>query len=171
MKNIVLIGFMGSGKTSVGIRLSYRLRRTMTDTDRKIERLYRMTVSEIFERMGEEAFRDMETQCLEKLLRESRGQIIAVGGGLPMRDHNRELLRRLGTVIYLRVRPESVCSRLAADTTRPLLQGEDRVKKVQKLMEERAPIYESAANITIDVDGKIVDEIVDEILEKTEGKR
>lgn len=165
MKNIILTGFMGSGKTSVGIRLSYRVRRTMTDTDKKIERLYRMKISEIFERLGEEAFRDMETQCLEKLLEETRGQIISVGGGLPMRERNRELLRQLGTVIYLRVRPETVCSRLAADTTRPLLQGEDREEKVQKLIEERGPIYESAADIIIDVDGKIVDEIVDEILE------
>ena len=64
MKNIILIGFMGSGKTSVGIRLSYRLRRTLTDTDKKIERLYRMSISEIFGRFGEEEFRNMETQCL-----------------------------------------------------------------------------------------------------------
>ncbi len=101
MKNIILTGFMGCGKTSVGIRLSYRVRWTMTDTDRKIERLYRMSVSEIFEKMGEEAFRDMETHCLEKLLDEPQGQIIAVGGGLPIRSRNRELLKRLGWVVYL----------------------------------------------------------------------
>ena len=80
MKNIILIGFMGSGKTSVGIRLSYRLRRTLTDTDKKIERLYRMSISEIFGRFGEEEFRNMETQCLEKLLEEPKGRIISVGG-------------------------------------------------------------------------------------------
>ena len=74
MKNIILIGFMGSGKTSVGIRLSYRLRRTLTDTDKKIERLYRMSISEIFGRFGEEEFRNMETQCLEKLLEEPKGR-------------------------------------------------------------------------------------------------
>ena len=76
MKNIILIGFMGSGKTSVGIRLSYRLRRTLTDTDKKIERLYRMSISEIFGRFGEEEFRNMETQCLEKLLDECKCRII-----------------------------------------------------------------------------------------------
>ena len=132
MKNIILIGFMGSGKTSVGIRLSYRLRRTLTDTDKKIERLYR---------------------------------IISVGGGLPMRDCNRELLKRLGWVVYLRVKPLTVCERLEADTSRPLLQGEDREEKVRSLLEQRAPVYESAADIIIDVDGKIVDEIADEILQ------
>ena len=139
MKNIILIGFMGSGKTSVGIRLSYRLRRTLTDTDKKIERLYRMSISEIFGRFGEEEFRNMETQCLEKLLEEPKGRIISVGGGLPMRDCNRELLKRLGWVVYLRVKPLTVCERLEADTSRPLLQGEDREEKVRSLLEQRAP--------------------------------
>lgn len=166
MRNIILIGFMGSGKTSVGIRLSYRLRRVLTDTDKKIERLQRMTVSEIFERFGEAEFRNMETQCLERLLEEPEGQIISVGGGLPMRSRNRELLRRLGTVVYLRVKAGTVCARLAADTSRPLLQGEDREEKVQRLLEKRAPVYESAAEIIVDVDEKTLDEIVDEILEK-----
>ena len=169
MKNIILTGFMGCGKTSVGIRLSYRVRRTMTDTDRKIERLYRMSVSEIFEKMGEEAFRDMETHCLEKLLEEPQGQIIAVGGGLPIRSRNRELLKQLGWVVYLRVKPETICSRLATDTTRPLLQGEDREEKVRALMSARGSFYESEADIMIDVDGKTVDKIVDEILGKIEG--
>lgn len=166
MKNIILIGFMGSGKTSVGIRLSYRLRRTLTDTDKKIERLYRMSISEIFERFGEEEFRKMETQCLEKLLEEPGGRIISVGGGLPMRGCNRELLKKLGTVVYLRVKPHTVCRRLASDTSRPLLQGEDREEKVRSLLEERSPVYESAADIIIDVDEKIVDEIAGEILQK-----
>lgn len=150
----------------MGIRLSYRLRRTLTDTDKKIERLYRMSISEIFERFGEEEFRKMETQCLEKLLEEPGGRIISVGGGLPMRGCNRELLKKLGTVVYLRVKPHTVCHRLASDTSRPLLQGEDREEKVRSLLEERSPVYESAADIIIDVDEKIVDEIAGEILQK-----
>ncbi len=170
MKNIILTGFMGCGKTSVGIRLSYKMRRTLTDTDKKIERLYRMSVPEIFEKLGEEAFRDMETQCLERLLEEPEGQIIAVGGGLPMRERNRGLLKKLGRVVYLRVKPETVCIRLAADTQRPLLQGGDKEEKVRALMEKRASLYEDAADITIDVDEKTIDVIVNEILEKTEGE-
>ena len=130
MKNIILTGFMGCGKTSVGIRLSYRVRRTMTDTDRKIERLYRMSVSEIFEKMGEEAFRDMETHCLEKLLDEPQGQIIAVGGGLPIRSRNRELLKRLGWVVYLRVKPEqSAASGDGYDKTAFAGRGQGRKSK------------------------------------------
>lgn len=167
-KNIILIGFMGCGKTSVGIRLSYRIRRTMIDTDKMIERLQKMTVSEIFDRMGEEEFRKMETQCLERLLEESEEQIISVGGGLPMREENRKLLKQLGTVIYLRVTPQTVCERLANDTTRPLLQGENPQEKVRNLMALRTDIYESAADVIIDVDEKDFDTILDEIMERVE---
>lgn len=170
MKNIILIGFMGCGKTNVGIRLSYRLRRTMIDTDKMIERLYRMTVSEIFDRLGEEEFRKMETQCLERLLTEKEGQIIAVGGGLPMREENRALLKKLGTVVYLRVTAETVCTRLASDTTRPLLQGDNPREKVHTLLEARAPIYESAADVIVDVDDKDFDTIMKEIMKKAEGE-
>lgn len=81
-----------------------------------------------------------------------------------MRRRNRELLKRLGTVVYLRVKARTVCTRLAADTSRPLLQGEDREEKVQSLLEKRSPVYESAAEIIVDADEKTLDEIVDEIL-------
>ena len=83
-----------------------------------------------------------------------------------MREDNRELLKKLGTVIYLRVRPETVCSRLPGDTSRPLLQGEEKDEKVKRLLEMRAPVYESAADIAIDTDEKTTDGIVDEILER-----
>ena len=78
-------------------------------------------------------------------------------------------MKQLGWVVYLRVKPETICSRLATDTTRPLLQGEDREEKVRALMSARGSFYESAADIMIDVDGKTVDKIVDEILGKIEG--
>lgn len=162
--NIILIGFMGCGKSSVGIRLSYRLRRPVIDTDKMIERLYRRTVSEIFGQLGEEEFRHMETQCLERLVGETERQIIATGGGLPLREKNRELMKRLGTVVYLRVTPETVCRRLAGDTSRPLLQGDDPEGKVGRLMAERAGIYEGAADLVIDADDKDADEIMEEIL-------
>lgn len=167
MENIILIGFMGCGKTSVGIRLSYRLRRTMIDTDNTIERMQQMTVSEIFARLGEEEFRKMETRCLKELQKESACQIISVGGGLPLRSENRELLKQLGTVVYLRVTAETVCERLAGDTSRPLLQGEHPEEKVRMLLRERSPIYEEAADIVIDADGKDFDTIIDELLRLT----
>lgn len=163
--NIILIGFMGCGKSSLGVRLSYRLRWPLTDTDKMIERRNRMTVSEIFGRYGEEAFRQMETQCLERLLGRKDPQVIAVGGGLPLREANRELLGKLGTVVYLRVKAETVCVRLAGDTTRPLLSGDRPEEKVRSLMRERSGIYESIADIIVDTDDRNIDDIADEVLE------
>lgn len=169
-RNIILIGFMGCGKTSVGSRLSRRLHRPMTDTDQMIEEISKMTVSEIFDRMGEEGFRRMETQCLKRLLEETEAQIISVGGGLPVREENRCLLGQLGIVIYLRVTPMTVCRRLASDTSRPLLQGENSEERVQTLMAQRRDIYEAVSDIIIDADDKEFDEIIDEIINRT-GER
>lgn len=166
--NIILTGFMGCGKTSVGIRLSYRLKRTMIDTDKWIEKKAGLTVSEIFEQSGEEAFRRMETDCLQSLIREDiQGQILSVGGGLPLREENSALLKELGTVVYLRVTAPTVCERLAGDTTRPLLMGENPEEKVGLLLKKREPFYEMEADAIIDVDGREYESILDEIMEKT----
>lgn len=164
--NIILIGFMGSGKTSVGIRLSYGMKRTLLDTDKWIEQRQKMSVSEIFAQKGEAAFRQMETDCIKELLVTVKGQIISVGGGLPMKQENRELLRQLGTVYYLQVTPEAVYERLKRDTTRPLLQVADPKARIRELLAERAPIYESCADCVIDVTGKEFDEIMGEIMSR-----
>lgn len=161
--NIILIGFMGSGKTSVGIRLSYQLKRTMIDTDKWIEQKQKQTVSEIFARSGEEAFRRMETDCLKELIRTADKQIISVGGGLPMKEENHGLLKELGTVFYLRATPEAVYDRLKTDTTRPLLQVEDPRERIRTLLELREPVYEACADVTLDVSDKSFDEILEQI--------
>lgn len=161
--NIIFIGFMGCGKTSIAIRLSYNRKLTMTDTDKQIEREQQKSISEIFKESGETAFRDMETACLKKLLTESGRSIISTGGGLPLREENRALLHKLGTVIYLRAEPETIYGRLKEDTTRPLLQGENPMQKIKALMAERAGVYEEAADIIIDVDGKDYTEIIAEV--------
>lgn len=153
MKNVVLIGFMGCGKSTVGIRLSYRLRRVVEDTDRRIEREQGKSISEIFAEQGEAYFRELETDLLRRMKQEPGIRIIATGGGLPMRKENRRLLHELGQVIYLQLSPETVYERLKNDTSRPLLQGEDPLGKIQKLMSERAPVYEETADIVINVDG------------------
>ena len=86
MENVILIGFMGCGKSTVGLRLSYRLRRTIIDTDREIEKEERRTITDIFATDGESYFRDRETACLKRLKSSANNQIISVGGGLPMRE-------------------------------------------------------------------------------------
>jgi len=162
--NVVLIGFMGSGKSTIGIRLSYQLRYVLEDTDKLIEARAGKSVSDIFAREGEAAFRQMETELLEKLA-EKRGQrIYSVGGGTPVRAVNRPLLKKLGTVVYLRTRPETVYERLKGDTTRPLLQGEDPLGKIRRLMAEREEAYIETADVVLDVDELTVDQAVERVI-------
>ncbi|MCM1253455.1 MAG: shikimate kinase [Clostridium sp.] len=163
MGNIILIGFMGSGKSTVGIKLSYRLRRALEDTDKLIEKSEGRTISEIFQMDGEAYFRNLETECLKKLIQTADDKIISVGGGLPMREENHALLKKLGTVIYLRATPETIYERVKHDTSRPLLQGDNPQEKIRSLMKERAAIYEQAADIIIDVDNKDFEAILEEI--------
>lgn len=163
-KNIVLIGFMGSGKSTVGFKLSYRLRIPMEDTDKLIERKQNKTISDIFAREGEVFFRDLETELLEELKDSSYIRIISVGGGTPVRPENRPMLKACGTVIYLRVSPEVVYERVKEDTGRPLLQCENPLEKIRQLMDARSQAYEECADIVIDTDELTLDEVVEEIV-------
>ncbi len=167
-KAIVLIGFMGSGKTTVGIKLSYKMRMVVEDTDKMIECKKDMSISDIFATQGESAFRDMETELLTELSEKKTGNIYSVGGGTPIREENRALLKKIGNVVFLRIKPETVYKRLQNDTSRPLLQGENPMEKIKTLMEQRKSFYEDAADVIIDVDDKSTDEIVNEILEYVE---
>lgn len=163
--NVILIGFMGSGKSTVGIGLSYRLQCILTDTDKMIEKKEGRSISEIFAAEGENYFREAETKLLKEL-RESRArQIFSVGGGTPLLAENRRLLRELGTVVYLKASAETVYERLRGDTTRPLLQGENPMEKIRVLLEEREKLYREAADFIVSVDGKRPAVIVEEIAE------
>ncbi len=168
MNNIILIGFMGCGKTTVGIRLSYHMRRAFLDTDRLIEKKQGKEISEIFAKEGENSFRDMETQMLQELVETEHGKIISTGGGLPVRAENRKLLKKLGSVVYLKLKPETVYERLKEDTKRPLLQCEDPLQKIRTLMAKREAAYAEAADVVIQVDNKEFETIIKEIEEKAE---
>lgn len=165
-KNIILIGFMGCGKTSTGLKLSYRMQTPVEDTDKLIEQREGKTISEIFAEAGEAYFRQLETALLKEISKRNYARIISVGGGTPVRQENRELLKQCGTVIYLRIRPETVYERLKEDTTRPLLQCENPLEKIYNLMESRKDAYEECADIIIDVDEKSTEQIINELTEK-----
>lgn len=167
MSNIVLIGFMGCGKTTLGIRLSYHLRRSLLDTDKMIEREQGKEISQIFAEEGEAYFRGLETQMIAKLAETETDKVISTGGGLPVTPGNAPLLKKLGRVVYLKVSPETVYERLKDDTKRPLLQCEDARERIRELMEARQSAYEAAADVTISTDGKDFDAIIREIEEKT----
>lgn len=162
-KNVILIGFMGSGKTSVGVKLSYRLRMPVEDTDKLIEHREGRSINEIFAKEGEDWFRQQETKLLQELTQKKQRVIYSVGGGTPVRPENREILKKLGTVVYLRIRPETVYERLKGDTTRPLLQCENPLQRIQELMESRRDAYESCADVIVDVDGMDMESILKRI--------
>lgn len=164
--NIVLIGFMGCGKTTVGKALSKEIGKPVLDTDVWIERKQQKTITEIFREDGEDAFREMETDCLKQLLSLEEKHIISVGGGLPQKKENRKILHSLGTVVYLKIAPEEVFLRLQEDTDRPLLQVENPIVRIRELLTRREPLYMACADIVIDVTQKTIEEIVQEILSR-----
>ena len=170
MNNYVLIGFMGCGKTTIGKKLADRTGMEQLDTDALIVRKAGMPVTEIFHREGEQGFRLREARLLEGLVRSGRENVVySTGGGIVMQEENRNLLHRLGTVVLLEITPEEVIRRLGKDTTRPLLQGEDRMRKVRMLMARRRTAYESCADLRIEVSGKTPEEIMEEILQSPQG--
>lgn len=162
-ENIILIGFMGSGKTTVGLRLSYKMRMPVEDTDKLIERREGRSISEIFEREGEARFRELETGLLRDLGDRKQKCIFSVGGGTPVRRENQVLLKQLGKVVYLRVKPETVYERLKGDVSRPLLQCDNPLTRIRELMEARKDAYESCADLVLDTDDMVVERITEKI--------
>ena len=163
--NIILEGFMGSGKSTVSEILSDKLDLELIDTDEAIEEAEGRKISDIFAQDGEEAFRDMETGLVEMMVSDHmRETVISLGGGLPVREKNRELLNKVGKVVYLRTAPETVYDRLKGDDTRPLLKSEDPLARIKELQDKRGKIYEEAADIIVDTDGKTPVQVADEII-------
>src|SRR6266853_774765 len=148
-QNIVLIGFMGSGKSSIGRLIATKFGFQFLDTDAVIVERAGMEISEIFQRDGEEHFRALETAALESLLHLQRC-VIATGGGMVLRERNRELLRELGFVVLLTASEQTIFDRVSRNTERPLLQTENPRETVAKLLAERQPFYDAAAQWTLD---------------------
>lgn len=150
---------MGCGKSSFGRYLSGR-GYTLIDTDGYIQDKVGRAISDIFAVEGEEYFRQLETDTLEELCAGNvRDTVIAAGGGLALREINRSLMHKLGKVVYLRAKPSTLEFRLSGDKSRPLLKGGLLRERIDTLMNERADIYEAAADIIIDTDGLPFDEI------------
>lgn len=161
--NIILIGFMGCGKSTVGRKLANALSYEFMDTDTVIEETYGKTISKMFEEDGEEAFRKAETELLRKLEKEAKGLVIATGGGMPMREENVACMRNIGTVVFLEAKIETILERLKNDTGRPLADGEDREKKLRPLYEKRLPVYLDAAELRLDTEDKSFYSMIEEI--------
>lgn len=161
--NIVLIGFMGSGKSSVGRMLARALRFQFTDTDTLIEERARMAIKDIFAEQGEERFRDRETAVLESLTNVRR-HIIATGGGIVTQPRNLPILHKLGWVVLLQADPDELFRRVARNKDRPLLQVPDPLEKVKEMLAERQPLYDAAADFRVDSTSMKREEVVDIVL-------
>lgn len=146
MNNIILCGFMGCGKSTIGRILSKRAGLEFVDMDLYIQDKAGMTVSEIFEKYGEERFREMETEACRELA-ERENLVIAAGGGTLAFQRNIDILKSSGKIIFIDVSYESLCIRLRRDTRRPLLQVENRDERIKELLEKRLPIYRGAASV------------------------
>lgn len=168
--NIILIGFMGCGKTTFGKWIAKNKRMKFVDTDEIIEKNEQCTINEIFKNRGEEVFRNMETEVIRKLLDTAENSVISAGGGLPVKQINRGLLKELGTVVYLRTPKEELVKRLLNDTSRPLLKGGNIEQKIDTLMGLRKDIYEETADIIIDTTDREFDKMYELIKQRESGK-
>lgn len=147
--NLVLVGPMGAGKSSIGRQLARRLALDFVDLDHEIERRTGAGIAMIFECEGEAGFRDRERAALADTL-QATGQVVATGGGAVLDGRNRELMRRRGFVVHLQVGVQDQLRRLARDRSRPLLAGDDREAVLQRLADEREPLYREAAHLRFD---------------------
>ena len=165
-KNIVLIGFMGCGKSTVGRELHQRLGYRLMDIDNIIEETMGKRITEIFREEGEHAFRDFETMQLEEIAKQTGVRhIISTGGGIVIRPENRALLRRLGYVVWLRASEDVIYDRTSRNRDRPLLQGPDAREKISALLAEREPWYRETAHLRVDTAGLESHELAAGILE------
>ena len=149
MKNIVLIGFAGCGKSSTGRKAAKALGLPFFDSDLEIEKEQGISITEIFETKGAAAFRTLETEMMAKLAQKPQC-IIATGGGVVTIAQNMQILKQNGIVIYMQATPEKILANIGQNTSRPLLQTEDKEGAVRKLMAERLPLYAQYADVTID---------------------
>ena len=169
MKNIILTGFMGTGKTAVGRRLAMLLNMELIDVDTEIEKAQQTTINEIFRQFGEPRFREIETEMIQKLS-ERKDVIISTGGGAVLKQKNMDALRKQGIIICLMASPQTILKRTSHNSNRPLLKVKDPFEKIKELLNFRKPFYEKA-DILIDTEDKTPLQIAEEIIDKIKDSR
>ena len=163
--NIFFIGFMGVGKTTVSDYLSMILNRSKIEIDKYIEEKENMTISQIFEKYGEEYFRNCETDVLKEL-NQKNNKIISCGGGIVLREENIELMKKQGQIILLTASPQTIYERVKDSKERPILNNNMNVEFISSLMKKRDEKYLKAADIIINTDNKDIKEVSEEIIKK-----
>jgi len=165
MNHVLLIGFMGAGKTTVGRIVAERLGLPLVDLDSLIEAQEGRTVSDIFDTSGESAFRVLESHALASL-ESARPSVVACGGGVVLADENRAIMSKLGTVVYLSVTAGETIARVGSDPSRPLLQR--GALPASQLLASRESLYEAAADVCIDTVGRSPEQVADLVVAAVE---
>ena len=163
--NIVLIGFMGAGKTTISDYLSTMFDMDIVEMDQVIAEREEMSISDIFATYGEEYFRDLETNLLIEM-QSHKNAVISCGGGAALRERNVAEMKKNGRVVLLTATPETIYERVKDSNDRPVLNGRKNVKGISELMEQRREKYEAAADIVINTDDKTVLQICEELVQR-----
>ncbi len=162
-RNIILIGPMGSGKSTIGSLIAKRLHRDFMDSDHYIEERTGVDIARIFDVEGEQGFRDRESKALIDLLSQS-DRVIATGGGSVLRQENQRLLKQKGYIVFLDTTVNQQMQRLRRDKKRPLLQTENPRERLEVLLAERRPIYLDLADLTIKTDKRVARRLAADII-------
>lgn len=168
-----LIGYRGSGKSTVARLLAEKLGWNCIDSDAVIEQKVGCNIKEIFEKLGEQGFREIETNVLKELAQKAPA-IVAVGGGAVLREENRQTMKRSGVVVWLRASPSTLQKRLKSDnatqTQRPSLTGKGTLEEISDVLAVREPIYSQVADFDVDTDSRSAAEVADSILQRLRGE-
>ncbi len=163
LRNIILVGPMGSGKSTIGSLIAKRLHRDFMDSDHYIEERTGVDIARIFDVEGEQGFRDRESKALIDLLSQS-DRVIATGGGSVLRQENQRLLKQKGYIVFLDTTVNQQMQRLRRDKKRPLLQTENPRERLEVLLAERRPIYLDLADLTIKTDKRVARRLAADII-------
>jgi shikimate kinase len=164
-RNIILIGPMGSGKSTIGNIIARRLHREFEDSDHFIEERTGVDIARIFDVEGEQGFRDRESNALKELLG-ANGRVIATGGGSILREENRQLLKQKGYIIFLDTSVNQQMHRLRRDKKRPLLQTDNPRERLEALLAERRPIYLDLADLAVKTDKRVARRLATDIIDR-----
>lgn len=163
--NIVLVGFMGAGKTAVSDYLSTMFAMDIVEMDQVIIDREEMSIPDIFATYGEEYFRNLETQLLIEM-QDRKNTIISCGGGVAMRECNVAEMKKNGKVVLLTATPETIYERVKDSNDRPVLNGRKNIEGITELMEQRREKYEAAADIVVNTDGKTVLQVCEDLVQQ-----